>query len=220
MSAPIPIARRLTSPNTQERTRVVEILETALLDDKAILCLTGASKTSERELYKICLNICLRDGEVWVAGFNDQINAVTFWIRPGADFHIGLSDDYIRDLPDDMKEWMAHHFVPKYNELYKGSYPTGQQVRVQAWHILLIGVQPTFQRRGLGKRLLDVLREKADSKSQCITADVQTSFAVHFFNNSGFAYTGVKNFISRQAGFPLWSMLRLPFQAQAVPGIG
>ncbi|KAI0293025.1 hypothetical protein B0F90DRAFT_1644075, partial [Multifurca ochricompacta] len=161
---------------------------------------------------------CLRDGEVWVAGFNDQINAVTFWIRPGADFHIGLSDDYIRDLPDDMKEWMAHHFVPKYNELYKAR-TAGQQVRVQAWHILLIGVQPTFQRRGLGKRLLDVLREKV---SFGMTASSQRTgcFQVHFFNNSGFAYTGVKNFISRQAGFPLWSMLRLPFQAQAVPGIG
>jgi hypothetical protein len=58
--------------------------------DNAILCLTGgASETSEKVLYETCMNACLRDGEVWVAGVNDQIYAVSFWIRPGADFHIG-----------------------------------------------------------------------------------------------------------------------------------
>jgi hypothetical protein len=57
--------------------------------DNAIACLTGASKAAERVLYEVCMNACLRDGEVWVAGFDDQIHAVSFWVRPGADFQIG-----------------------------------------------------------------------------------------------------------------------------------
>jgi hypothetical protein len=61
-------------------------------------------------------------------------------------------------------------------------------------------------------------------------ADVQTSLAVctyeiiiqnnsrdhcqvHFFNKLGFKHTGVKNFMSKHAGFPIWNMLRLPSQA-------
>jgi hypothetical protein len=57
--------------------------------DNGIVCLTGASKTAERLLYEVCMNACLRDGEVWVAGFDDKIQAVSFWTRPGTDFHIG-----------------------------------------------------------------------------------------------------------------------------------
>jgi GNAT superfamily N-acetyltransferase len=75
-----------------------------------------------------------------------------------------------------MKEWMTHHvrprpppprshaqinsqFTPKYNELYQSSYPNGQQARVEAWHLLLIVVRPAYQRRGLGRALVSVLRE-------------------------------------------------------------
>jgi hypothetical protein len=39
------------------------------------------------------------------------------------------------------------------------------------------------------------------------------SFQVYFFNSLGFKYAGVKNFMGKQVGFPLWSMLRLPSQA-------
>jgi len=138
---------------------------------------------------------------------------VSFWIRPGADFHIGLSVDYLRDLGDDLKEWVTHHFTPKYNELYQSSYPNGHQARVEAWHLLLIGVQPAFQRRGLGRLLVDTLRKVADRESQTIMADVQTSSAVCFFNKLGFTHMGVKNLMSRHAGFPVWNMLRLPSQA-------
>lgn len=76
---------------------------------------------------------------------------------------------------------------------------------------------------------------QADRESQSIMADVQTSSAVcpyeimiqnnprdHcqvcFFNKLGFKHTGVKNFMSRDAGFPVWNMLRLP--SQAVPNTG
>jgi len=213
MSSPAPTVRRLTAPSEQEKTRVIELLETALINDNAILCLTGASKTNERALYEICMNASLQNGEIWVAGFDDQIHAVSLWIRPGVDFHIGLSDDYFRRAGDDVKQWVTHHFTPKYNELYQSFYSNGKQARVEAWHLILIGVQPSFQRRGLGKRLVSVLRETADAQSQCITVDVQTSVAIHFFNSLGFKYTGVKNFMSRQAGFPLWNMLRFPSQA-------
>jgi len=119
----------------------------------------------------------------------------------------------MRHLGDDMKEWMTHHFTPKYNELYQSSYPNGQQARVEAWHLLLIGVRPAYQRRGLGRALVSVLREMADRQSQCITTDVQTHSAVYFFNSQGFKYAGVKNFMGKQVGFPLWNMLRLPSQA-------
>jgi len=57
--------------------------------DNAILCLTGASKPNERALYEICMNASIQNGEIWVAGFDDQIQAVSLWIRPGVDFHIG-----------------------------------------------------------------------------------------------------------------------------------
>ncbi|KAI0260014.1 hypothetical protein BC834DRAFT_973815 [Gloeopeniophorella convolvens] len=169
MASPSPSVRHLAAPSAQERTRIIELLETAFFND----------------------------GEVWVAGFNGQINAVAFWVRPGADFHIGLADDYFRRLPDDMREWLSHHFIPKYHELYSSSYPNGQQTRVQSWHLVLLGVQQSSQRRGLGKRLVNILRERADRQSQTITADVQTSAAVHFLNNAGFRYMGVKNVVVR-----------------------
>lgn len=90
----------------QEKTRVIGVLETAMINgtllfstllcpnahlplDNAILCMTGASKASEKALYEICMNACLEHGELWVAGFDNEIHAVSFWIRPGTDFHIG-----------------------------------------------------------------------------------------------------------------------------------
>ncbi|KAH9990198.1 hypothetical protein BJV74DRAFT_442969 [Russula compacta] len=196
MCSSAPIVRRLTTPNAQERTRIIELLQLALLNDNAILCLTDGSRTSERVLYEICMDTCLDNGEVWVTGFDDQIHAVSFWVRPGTDFHIGLSEAYFRHLGDDMKEWMTQHFIPQYNDLYRSSYPNGQQARTEAWHLLLISVQPAFQRRGLGKLLVNVLREMADRQSKCLVVDVQTYSAVLFFNNLGFKYTGVKNFLS------------------------
>ncbi|KAI0049539.1 acyl-CoA N-acyltransferase [Auriscalpium vulgare] len=202
--------RLLTAPSDDDRARILDILEAAFHADNLILCLTGASRTAERFLYQRIIDVCLRDGEVWVAGFGGRIDAVALWIRPGRDYLIGADDEYRRTLPDEMQDWYLQHMRPKYQELYAATYAKGSQTRVQAWHLKLMAVHPQRQRQRLGKSLMSTLLDKADRSSLTLTTDVQTSSALHFFQALGFKYTGVKNFISRRAGFPLWSMLRQP----------
>ncbi|KAI0059923.1 hypothetical protein BV25DRAFT_1839939 [Artomyces pyxidatus] len=211
-----PAVRHLPAPTDEERSRILQILEAAFAGadtppDQAVLCMTGGSKSAEHAMFRFAIEAALRDGELWVAGLDrNSIDGVALWISPGNDWSIGSEDAYKRMLPEDMKEWFTMHFKPKYDELYASTYPQygGGALRVRAWHLKVIAVHPSCQRRKLGTALVRAVLDKPDRAGKPMTCDVQTSASVQFLQPLGFVYTGVRNFMGRRTGFPLWSLRR------------
>jgi len=172
--------RQLSAPTDTEKLHVIEVLQAAFANDKALQCLTAESKLAEKAAYRMFLEAALKDGEVWVAGFDNRIDGAALWFRPGKDYTIASQQEYQGLFSEDMREWIFHHFLPKYQELYSTAYPTGGIIRMQAWHLKMIGVLPQQHRRGLGRALVRAVQEKADRNSQAMTTDVATSFSVYF----------------------------------------
>ncbi|EIM87385.1 uncharacterized protein STEHIDRAFT_110609 [Stereum hirsutum FP-91666 SS1] len=189
--------RQVVAPSDVERNRMVEIMTLALANDSSILCLTGGSKEGERVLLSQWVDAALELGEVWVAEIDQRIEGVALWIKPGKDYTVSYQDRYLRAFPPDTQEWTVQHFRPKYEQLYKQSYPLRELTRLHAWHLKQIAVNPRLQRRGIGRALIAAVRDRAP--------DVPSAGA-----SQGFAYRGVKNFVGRRGGFPLWAMLREP----------
>lgn len=202
--------RQLTAPTDAEKTRILEILTSALGHDICLRCVTGESDSVMQSLFRMSLEGSLRDGEVWVAGFDNHIEAAALWTEPGKDAIISMHENYQALLPDEMKDWLKFHLIPKYKELYNTAFSAGESTRTQAWHLNLVAVDPQHYRRGLGRALVCTVRDKADRNHQTMTADVPTLHSVYFFQSLGFKYKGVKNFVSRRSGFPLWCMIREP----------
>ncbi|THH14434.1 hypothetical protein EW146_g5895 [Bondarzewia mesenterica] len=173
----------LTIPDT-ERARILEVFKIALGHDNCIACIVNGSQQTLHTFFDMGLDASLKDGEVWVAGYDNRIDAVALWIKPGTDHVVALQEKYQALFVGEMKEWLTSHFALKYQELYTTAYPTGVQRRIQAWHLNYIAVDPQYYRRGLGKALVCAVRDKADRDNQTMTTDVPTSHSPLYTSSS------------------------------------
>ncbi|ETW77415.1 hypothetical protein HETIRDRAFT_118433 [Heterobasidion irregulare TC 32-1] len=172
-----------------------------------------------QSLFRMFLEGSLRDGEVWVAGFDNRIEAAALWTEPGKDAIISMHENYQALLSDEMKDWLKFHLIPKYKELYNTSFSAGESTRMQAWHLNLVAVDPQHYRRGLGRALPCIYSHypvQADRNHQTMTADVPTLHSVYFFQSLGFKYKGVKNFIRHMTGKSRVQLLATTLVEQSV----
>ncbi|VDB87160.1 unnamed protein product [Peniophora sp. CBMAI 1063] len=156
------------------------------------------------------MTAALRDGEIWVAGFNGSIDGAAIWIQPGKEEPTLDRPDYFAQLSDQTRRWIVQHFSLVYRELYASAYAAGPIIRTQSWHLGFIGVLPQLQRRGLGRALVNAVIANAGHAEYPVTVDASVLSSVYFLQSLGFVHRGVKNFTCPKGSFPLWCLMRPP----------
>jgi len=215
------IVRKLTHPTPEQVDLIVDLCRSAYDGDMYMMAVTASRPATEVAFYRAQLNSTLAGGEVFVAIVDDELCGVIMVFPPGQDFlaegsqQTAYMDKYVAQLPSEMQQWWIYHLRPKYAELLRSS-SLRPSIRKDAWYIRNIAVHPSYQKRGVGKKLLmDCVIRRADrdqDEGQCgvCTVDVQTDKLVRLFQKFGFRVRGTKNFSSYQGGFPLFCMLREP----------
>ncbi|KAH8115881.1 hypothetical protein DFH11DRAFT_1725446 [Phellopilus nigrolimitatus] len=177
--------------------------------------MTGGRTGLEPALFRSHLNLCLTQGEVYVDGHGGGINGVLCAFGPGQDSVdsplslFGPCNDYVSQLTPEMQQWWSSHLRPKFFELTHAALGS-HEARKAAWHIALIAVSPERQNRGIGRRLLNAVLQKADTGNARACLEVNNDILVRVFSEFGFRVKATKNFSSYQGGFPLFCMLREP----------
>jgi len=214
--------RKLTQPTAEQVDRIIDVSRAAYEGDMYMAALTGTRATNESAFYRAQMQVTLMAGELFVALVDDEIRGVLMVFPPGHDFltegstHTAIMDKYVAGLTAEMQYWWNQHLRPKYAELL-GNSSLRSSARQESWYIRSIAVHPSYQGRGIGKKLvLDSVLKRADKGegggggAEACAADVQTDGLVRWFQRFGFRVRGAKNFSSYQGGFPLFCMVREP----------
>jgi len=207
--------RKLSNPTPQEHQRVLTILLAAFLGDVEIAAMTGGKSSLEPAFFRLQLELSLNYGEVYIAGTGGSIDAVALVFAPGQDFLVDEntnfqpSHDFVSKLTPEMQQWWILHLRPKFAELTNISLGSAE-ARKAAYYIRIIAVHPEKQRRGLGRKLMEMFAQKADGGKKKMCLETSTDAMVRVFYKFGFKVKGTKNFGSTLGGFPLFCMVRDP----------
>lgn len=55
----------------------------------------------------------------------------------------------------------SFQFLPQYAEFGEEAFGTG--VKLEAWHLQLLAVDPQYQRKGIAKALIDTIKQKVSN---------------------------------------------------------
>ncbi|KAI5119071.1 hypothetical protein M0805_005489 [Coniferiporia weirii] len=193
-----------------DKERVVQILLAALRGDLQISAMTGGQAALEPAFFRSQLDLCLKQGEVYIAGRGGSFDGVLLVYDPSYDCYDNSSSrEFVAKLSPEMQQWWTSYFRPKYAEMTNAALGNNG-MRKTVRKVLSIAVHPEVQHRGICRRLLESVLNKADTERQRISVDVNNNVLVGIFSKFGFWVRVTKNFGSYQGGFPLFSMLREP----------
>ncbi|EMD36947.1 hypothetical protein CERSUDRAFT_114858 [Gelatoporia subvermispora B] len=152
--------RRLLNPSEDELQAAVEVLRAAFYGDTGMASLSEGSKRLETLLYRLTMRAALEHGEFHVAVVDGQIQGIALFIGPEYDWVSYEQPEFTNQLSQYGQEWYAHHYAPTYEELYRSAFLDGRQSRRDAWNLALLGINPPYQRQGLGRSLLAAVMSK------------------------------------------------------------
>ncbi|KAH8809648.1 hypothetical protein DL96DRAFT_1628705 [Flagelloscypha sp. PMI_526] len=107
------------------------------------------------------------DGALWVAKktSDDRIIGVAVWFGPGQKFI--LTDDQVKrcgwnvflsKLSDNSRNWWPY-LLERYDKGVDAIL--GKGVRLNSWHLQILGVHPDYQRNGVATKLCEYIEGKA-----------------------------------------------------------
>jgi ribosomal protein S18 acetylase RimI-like enzyme len=136
-----------------------------------------------------------------------ELKGVSIWIPPGQfplnDFRLLLLGAYA--LPFKFRLGKLLQFILlflKLEELHKANAPQPH------WYLLMLGVHPCYQSRGVGSFLMQPILEKADREGIPCYLETSTEGAVRFYKRHNFEVVNIIDF--PQDSFQIWTMRREP----------
>ena len=191
----------------EQRERAVDAVTRAFLDDPMWSCVLPdrtARGTLLRPMWNALAEFSLVYGEAWTTSNGD---GAALWIRPGktkttlwmvarTGFALPRS---IFGLPKDARGrfFKMMLFI---DGIHRKLMPEPH------WYLWLLGVAPEAQRRGIGRRLLEPILDRADREGVPCYLETQTTGNVAFYAKSGFEV--IREDVEPVCGLPIWFLRR------------
>ncbi|KAJ6485712.1 hypothetical protein C8R45DRAFT_997581 [Mycena sanguinolenta] len=192
------IVRRLTNPSETEIEKAAAVLNRAFLNppEPFFHSLTGGNRDLDILIHCAHVRAGLIDGEVWVAGYEPtDICAVAIWFGPGTDIFSTEEqqaaagwDQFQLKLTPEVKKWRSEYFIPRYHEWIASCI--GQDTSIEAWHLDLLGTDPTHRRKGLSSALIRAVETKAVEESITMVLETTNDPNVAYYQKLGFIVRG------------------------------
>jgi ribosomal protein S18 acetylase RimI-like enzyme len=93
------------------------------------------------------------------------------------------------------------------NLLRADTYITRRHVRGEHYYLFVLGVDPDFQRRGVGRRLLDELNARADAAGLPCYLETDKPTSVELYRSVGYEVCTEED-VPGVPGMHMWTMLR------------
>ncbi len=145
---------------------------------------------------------CVKHGEVWVAKLGPTIAGVAGWLPPGVFPATGGARALRQGLH------IAPTLVPspRRQTAYKMlNEMTARHPHDEHWYLAILGTDPLYQRRGVGKALLEPKLARADEAGMATYLKTQTESNLAYYQRFGFE---VVDEFTVDDSPPLWQMQR------------
>ncbi|KAF8074749.1 hypothetical protein FPV67DRAFT_1665498 [Lyophyllum atratum] len=191
--------RRLESPSDAEVKRVVDVLLAAFGEDDPIT------------------NFLVGGGEVHVASLGPEVNNIVgaaVWYGPG---QVSMSTEEQREVgskkffakcPEELKKWWREHFLPSIDRLADESLGPG--FKEAQWSLLLFGVVPNHQRRGIAKAMMRVAEDRAKADGVSIVLETTTELDLVIYQRLGLEVKGQVTLTCPLGSTPVYQLMKTP----------
>lgn len=184
------------------------LLGRAFHDSPNFVDLWPAPRRRERALpplFRAGARDALRHGEVHTASVQGELAAVACWLPPGR--HVLGPDRKLRVLPDALRSALvaprAAARLSAMGAAIERLHPPGPH-----FYLAVVGVEPRWHRRGVGRALLTPVLERADASGDDCYLETPTRDNVRFYESLGFEVVLETPLLP--GGPPNWTMLRPP----------
>jgi len=110
--------------------------------------------------------------------------------------------DFLAKLPEEgMREWWKS-FVAQ-GEASRSTFPPEfreKSFSLNSWHLLLFGVHPDAQRKGVATALIEPVKTKAKAEGVYMCLETDTEKALSFYKGVGFVDYGKSLFVGYDDG--------------------
>ncbi|KAJ7852179.1 hypothetical protein B0H14DRAFT_2687413 [Mycena olivaceomarginata] len=144
---------------------------------------SASTSDSAIDFFRLHLLSGLKDGEVYVVGEDQSVEGVAVVFGSGKDMNTQLPEwqAFLQRLPSGNLAWYTS-FNRQYQEFVDRAYGPGHQ-RLSSY-LLLLGIRPSSQRKGLGTALFRGVEAIARESGSDLCW--QTTTAPSFYQNLGF----------------------------------
>ncbi|KAJ3502302.1 hypothetical protein NMY22_g18629 [Coprinellus aureogranulatus] len=112
----------------------------------------------------------------------------------------------------ELQQWWATEFLPGYEKLT--AYHLGEGTKLKAWHLQTLATAPKYQKKGVGRALVEIIKQKAQEEGKVICLETDTPVNVEIYKKLGFAPQKEPLTIKGLTGsFQMWSLLIEPKSA-------
>ncbi|THU82707.1 hypothetical protein K435DRAFT_872030 [Dendrothele bispora CBS 962.96] len=189
--------RQIFTLSDDELTRVSRNLAVAFSQDPLAHALLGEWPSDRSDLavdfFKAHISAGLSDGAVYAVG--EDIPALLVAFGPGKEMNDQSPEwkDVISRIPGVNRHWQLNEFKVKYENFIEQAY--GKDCQHDSWYIILLGVEISNQKRGLGSMLLREMQHVAEQDQ--VSLCWQTTTAPEFYEALGFKAVGEVGYLSR-----------------------
>ncbi|KAH0582615.1 hypothetical protein H2248_010543 [Termitomyces sp. 'cryptogamus'] len=208
MATPLSVTvRHLVNPSEAEVERILDVLQAAFGKDPFTNFLVGGDWSLVRPNFEFCVRAALLGGEVHIATLGPEVHdiiGVTVWYGPGQSpgsteeqREVG-SKVFFSKCPEELRKWWLEYFISQMERLADESLGPG--FKESQWCLLLFGVVPEHQRKGVGKAMMKVGEERAKADGVSIVVETTTQVDLLIYKRMGFENKGQTTVESPQFG--------------------
>ncbi|KAI0062407.1 acyl-CoA N-acyltransferase [Artomyces pyxidatus] len=170
--------------------QVIDIWSQAYRDDEFIRTTTrGIPELFEKFIHATFI-AAMRGGEIYFATHEDNtVAGVAAWYPPGRlafdspEQAEGGYNELFDRHPELVDWWMD--FLPKFS-----TEALGEGFKLASWHLMFIGVRPELQRHGVGRALIEHVKQIAEREGKALCVEAGTEDTIAFYQDCGFFIRG------------------------------
>ncbi|KAG6807844.1 hypothetical protein H0H92_006223 [Tricholoma furcatifolium] len=199
-----------------EVQRAVDVLQAAFGEDDPF---TDVLVGGDRSLVPFNLESAIRDaligGEVHVAALGpevDSIIGVAVWYGPGQSAgaterqRAVQQEVFFSKCNEELRKWWLGNFLSSTGRL--ADETLGPKFHEAQWSLLLFGVFPEHQRKGVAKAMMNVAEERAKLDGVSIVLETTTDLDLVIYKKMGFEVKGQTTIMSPLGQYPMYQMLK------------
>jgi len=187
--------QQVENPSEDQIIASANLFYDLMHEDKAALSLSGGDKTLIKVQAAALPRAGALAGEYYAATNGEgEIVGFTMWMPPGQDMfsteeqrNLGFYD-FMARLPEEGKEYFKTTYLAHFPGFVSGILgPTG---KVDSWWMHMCMVRSDYQRKGIAKALINLVREKAKKSGETLACGATDDSNVPVYKAIGFSHRG------------------------------
>ncbi|TFK24222.1 hypothetical protein FA15DRAFT_656085 [Coprinopsis marcescibilis] len=144
-----------------------------------------------------------------------RVIGVAVWFPPGRELYDSSEQQekalgpMMARFGPDLQYWWGEDFLPKY-ESFTGRV-LGEGVKLKSWHLQAIATDPDFQRQGVARAMIQIVKAKAARNRALLCLEVEDEQNLQIYKHIGWKVKEKSlTFKGLKGSFPMWVMVLEP----------